>query len=244
MARGAQILRRWVEVRRDERRAIAVTFVTLFAMVAGHSILETARDALFLAKIPASQLPIAYFAIAVLIATVGQLTGALRNWVSRSSLLPGALAVCAALTSLFWFVLDGASGTMLFALYIWSGLVGTFVVGLFWIRVGDLFDVGQAKRLFPLIGIGGVAGATAGSILAGALLSTFESRHLIVAASVTYFFAALWVGWMWRVGESDGGESDYDRRSAKMSRLEILRREPYLRRLSLLIALSMITVTV
>ncbi|MEM6733333.1 MAG: Npt1/Npt2 family nucleotide transporter, partial [Myxococcota bacterium] len=236
--------KRWVEVRREERRAVLVAFVTLFAIVCGHSVLETARDALFLAKIPASRLPIAYFAIAVLIVLVGQLTSFLRRWVARAALLPGALAACAVCTGLFWSAIDGANNALLYTLYVWSGLVGTFVVGLFWIRVGDMFDVGQAKRLFPLIGIGGVAGATAGSLLARSLLASFESRHLILAAVCTYLFAAAWVAWSWTLSAPDRIESAYDQRSVSMTRFEILRREPYLRRLSILIALSMVTVTV
>ncbi len=243
-SRTVGLFKRWVEVRREERRAVLVAFVTLFMMVGAHSILETARDALFLATVPAEQLPIAYLAIAGAIAIVGQLTGNLRHWGIRGALLPGSLAICAVLTSLFWVGIDRANEAFLFVLYIWSGLVGTFVVGLFWLRVGDRFDVGQAKRLFPLIGIGGVAGATMGSITAGALLSAFPSRHLIFAASATYLLAGIWVAWMWGQDDGDPIESEYDRRSESMSRLEILRREPYLRRLSLLIAISMVTVTV
>lgn len=243
-AKAAGLFRRWVEVRREERRAVVVAFVTLFTMVGAHSILETARDALFLARVPAEELPIAYLAIAGLIAVVGQITGYLRRWVPRGALLPGALVVCAILTSAFWVGIDQANDAFLFVLYIWSGLVGTFVVSLFWLRLGDRFDVGQAKRLFPLIGIGGVVGATMGAVTAGALLEAFASRHLILAASVTYFLAGGWVAWTWSTGEGERTESDYDRRSESMSRWEILRREPYLRRLSLLIAVSMITVTV
>lgn len=236
--------KRWVEVRRDERRSVGVTFATLFAIVAGHSILETARDALFLAKLPASQLPIAYFAIAVLVVFVGQATGWLRGRVARVALLPVALISSGLLTAVFWLGLNREQTALLYVLYVWSGLVGTFVVGLFWIRVGDIFDVGQAKRVFPLVGIGGVAGATVGSLSAGFLLSYVEPSYLILAAASVYVAAGCWVVVSWSRSGSGENDSDYDRRSERMTRLEILRREPYLRRLSVLIALSMVTVTV
>ena len=38
--------------------------MTLFALIASHSILETARDALFLAKVPVTRLPWVFLAIA------------------------------------------------------------------------------------------------------------------------------------------------------------------------------------
>lgn len=233
-----------VDIRRGERAAVGVAFVTLMAVVAGHSLLETARDTLFLTKISPTGLPLAYFAIAVMIVLVGQGVGLLRSWVRRARLLPAALVASSVVTAGFWFAIDGASNAVLYALYVWSGVVGTFIVGLFWIRVGDLFDVGQAKRIFPLIGIGGVVGATTGSFLARVFLSTMVADGLIVAAALVYLIAAIWVAFMWTMNEPDGVDSAYEKRSADMSRLEILRREPYLRRLSMLIAMSMVTVTV
>src|SRR4029453_15815065 len=53
-------------VRPEERRIVWVGFATLLTIVAGHTVLETARDALFLADLPASRLPWAYLGIAVL----------------------------------------------------------------------------------------------------------------------------------------------------------------------------------
>ena len=44
-------------------RAAAGAFLTLAAVMAGHAILETARDALFLARVPVSRLPWVYLAV-------------------------------------------------------------------------------------------------------------------------------------------------------------------------------------
>ena len=40
------------EVRPGERRGAAAAFLTLFGILASHTLLETARDALFLARLP------------------------------------------------------------------------------------------------------------------------------------------------------------------------------------------------
>ena len=44
-------------IRKGERRQVWASFLTLFALIASHSVLETARDALFLAKVPVTRLP-------------------------------------------------------------------------------------------------------------------------------------------------------------------------------------------
>lgn len=54
------VFSRLLTIRTEDRRATRVAFLTLFGLLAGHAMLETARDALFLAKLPASQLPWAY----------------------------------------------------------------------------------------------------------------------------------------------------------------------------------------
>src|SRR5262245_3441602 len=57
-------VRRLVDIRAGEGRSIASAFFALLGITAGHTLLETARDALFLAKLPASRLPWMYLAIA------------------------------------------------------------------------------------------------------------------------------------------------------------------------------------
>src|SRR3954451_99766 len=52
-------------VRPGERRGAAAAFLTIFGILAGHTLLETARDALFLARLPPSELPGVYLAMAV-----------------------------------------------------------------------------------------------------------------------------------------------------------------------------------
>src|SRR5260221_6843918 len=51
-------------VRPEERPGAAAAFVTIFGILAAHTLLETARDALFLARLPASRLPWVYLIIA------------------------------------------------------------------------------------------------------------------------------------------------------------------------------------
>ena len=46
------MLRRLLDVRPEERRQMAIAFLVLFGILTAHTILETARDALFLARLP------------------------------------------------------------------------------------------------------------------------------------------------------------------------------------------------
>src|SRR4029077_9545986 len=95
------MLRRLLDVRPEERRSTTIAFLALFGILAAHTILETARDALFLARLPPSQLPWMYLAMAGVAAR-------LSNWSARRLRGPRALATllagCAAGTLSFWAI--------------------------------------------------------------------------------------------------------------------------------------------
>jgi AAA family ATP:ADP antiporter len=191
-SRLAVVLWRLLGVRREDRRDTAVAFATLVALLSGHAMLETARDALFLAKLAPEELPLAYIAVAVLalgVAKLNQLAGAR---VARRTLLSLTLVAGALVTAgFFWISTAGAVG--LVALYVWTGLLATVAVVQFWLQLGEALHVGQAKRLFAVIGAGGLVGATLGSALAGALLALpgFGARSLLLTAAAFMLLAAL-----------------------------------------------------
>jgi hypothetical protein len=59
-------MNRLLGVRPEDGRVVWMAFATLLTIVAAHAVLETARDALFLADLPATRLPWAYLGIAAL----------------------------------------------------------------------------------------------------------------------------------------------------------------------------------
>src|SRR5256885_4624560 len=59
------MLRGLTTIRPEERRGAVAAFLTIFGILAGHTLLETARDALFLARLPPSELPGVYLVMAV-----------------------------------------------------------------------------------------------------------------------------------------------------------------------------------
>lgn len=170
-------------IRADERRDVWAGFFTLFGLIGGHSILETARDALFLAKVPAGHLPW------VFLLTAGLSFGAVRfqnlfsgRGAARTAL--SAWTLGAGLVTFAFFALGARLGSAgLYALYVWSGLVTTLSLVHFWTLVGGLFSVTQAKRLYGFIGAGSVFGAIFGSGAASALAKVMPAQHLLLVSA-------------------------------------------------------------
>lgn len=62
--------------------------------------------------------------------------------------------------------------------YVWLSVISLFVNSLFWAFMVDIFDVGQGKRMFAFIGIGGTLGALAGGWATKSISRLTDSVYL------------------------------------------------------------------
>ena len=179
---------RWFSVRAGEGRAAWGGFAFLLGLVGSHTLLETARDALFLARLPAARLPFVYLGIAALSLGSSKLGG----WVSprRSLLAWTAAAALGTLACHLWLGRNGQAGRFgmfgLYVLYVWSGVISAQVLVGFWSLLGEALSVTQAKRLYPLIGAGSVSGALLGSALATWLARALGAESLLLSAAIGF----------------------------------------------------------
>jgi AAA family ATP:ADP antiporter len=233
------------DIRADERRLTLAAFLTLLGVMTGHALLETARDALFLARLSPTRLPWVYLAIAgvsvMLFAWQQQAASGPGNRNSLRNLLCGSALV----TFGFWLLVRGHATWALYALYIWTGIFATLVIVRFWILAGDLFTVSQAKRLFAFIGAGSAVGAISGAMLARVLTVALPAQHLLLAATGMLLLTAL--GPLRLLPELDGQESRPPSSGAGTSEvarsLRIVWNQPFLRRLAGIVLVSTVTVT-
>src|SRR5687767_7061091 len=112
-----------VDVREGEGLLAVGTFFALLGIVAGHTILETARDALFLSKLPPSQLTLVYAAVAIATLGVSSWNGKFVRRFGQRNALVFTLVIGAYVTTVLYF--QEMTAAVLFILYGWSALIGT-----------------------------------------------------------------------------------------------------------------------
>ena len=125
-------------------RTPLVLGLVLFGIMAAHALLETARDALFLAHVGPGHLASAYLAIAL---TALVAVGAVRRWGGKRSprrVLIGFLALAAGGTGGLAATITQAPAVV-FVLYVWTGLVATLAVPALWTLVDRVLRIGDAK---------------------------------------------------------------------------------------------------
>lgn len=180
------------DIREGERRYALAGFFSLFGILCAHQLLETARDALFLASIPASKLPWMYIVIAVLASGIA--------WVQRFGKhagtqdcrpLSGWLVVSAGITTGFYFLIQNETFLTLSSLYVWTSVMSAVILVSLWTLAGTAFSTPQARRIFPFLGAGSVLGAIVGTGIARYLTSVLSARSLVLAAAVALLVTGL-----------------------------------------------------
>jgi len=221
-------------IRRDSK----IAFGVLFGILVSHSLLETARDTLFLTSLPANRLPLVYLAIAILTlcVAIGQRRYLLH--VERRFYLASVLFVTSLITGGFWFWAGPNSPASLYCFYIWTGMVVTVSTGIFWLLQSSKYSVTEAKRVFAYIGAGGLSGATVGSILSGVLLHWFSARELMLVAAATLLLTAIFT-FLLSASDTRAGKSSQNESLG----IKVFFRHPYTRQLIRLVLVTSFTIT-
>ena len=166
-------IRDYFNVEREEVRPTLGLSLYLLLGIASVICLKAAADSLFLSEFDAKRLPVVDLAVTVLVGGVVGLYLRLGNRMSleRLTLITQGFLVLNLIGMWYLLRIDffGARGV----LYVWVGLFAVLIPSQVWSLAAGLFDTRQAKRLFSLIGAGGILGAALGGQFA-----SWAGRHL------------------------------------------------------------------
>lgn len=242
--------RSFIDVHPGERRNTFAAFATLLAITTGHTLLETARDAFFLAKMPASRLPWMYLLIVVLALGIAQIRAARAD--SKVG-VAASFIVAACITTVFWALMWGGTPTptVLYALYVWTGLFGSWAMVQVWTLLGRAHTMTQAKRLYGFIGAGAVLGGVVGAVAARLSISLLSPRSAVLLAAGLFVLAAvpcliISLPVEAKAPKRRGKRHDHDDDVKRPIRAtaELLWENAFARRVLLIVLVSTITVTV
>lgn len=236
---------RWLSIEVGNRTHAWAASVILLITMAGHTVLETARDSLFLSRAPVTQLPFIYAAIAVAALLAAELGGRLHARISRRALLALTLLGGALGSAAFVVPFRAGAAWAPHAFYVWMAIVATLAVAQFWLLLSELFTVAEAKRLYALISAGGLLGAALGGVLARIAGQRFGDAALLWLGSGLFLVAALIPALTGGLRPVTASREPYmpPSEAGRGAALRDLRSERYLRRLLGLALLSTIAVT-
>ncbi len=176
-------LSRFLNVRPGEGPRAAALFGHLLIVIATLIVLKSVASALFLKRLDPTSLPYLYIGSAIVVSVVVSLSTRFIDRVPRRALILATTLVFAASLAFFWGALRRPHGDWVYpALYLWVEVYGTVMTIQFWTLAGDLFTGRQGRRLFGLIGAGGVLGSIVGGAVVSFSAGPLGTENLLLLA--------------------------------------------------------------
>ncbi len=175
-------------VQTGELRAVILSFIYFFCVLAAYYVMRPVREQLA-AAVGSTQLPWFYGATFLAMLALAPVFGALVSRYPRPIVVPllNIVFIACLLAFVPLFTQHGllsprALGVLFF---VWVSVFNLFVVSIFWIFMTDIWSVAQARRLFPIIALAATAGAVTGPILTRHLVNIVGvGRLLLVSAGL------------------------------------------------------------
>ncbi len=211
---------------------------TSAAMIAHQVAGKAARDTLFLTSFSVSVLP-GVMAVGAVLSLVAAL------WISRlltrsspAAVLPILFGASMAGMVIEWGVGQVAPAAMAIAIYLHLAVFGPLLMTAFWSLINERFDPHTARRAVGRIAIGGTIGGVLGALMAWRVATLVELPTLVLILAALH--GACLVGTLvLRARARIAPRAIIDEPAhVQVSAVRLLRREPYLRNLALLVALA------
>jgi AAA family ATP:ADP antiporter len=175
-----RVLSSLAAIERHEIPAVVAAFCLFFCILGGYFAVRPVRDTVgtIIGGDRVADLWIATWACSLAIVP---LYGAVVSRFRRSVFLPWTYGLVAAALAGVGLLLtaDGANIAAGQFFYVFISVLNLFLISVFWSFLVELFESGQAKRLFPVIAAGGTAGALAGPLFTDFAVRTIGNEGIL-----------------------------------------------------------------
>ncbi len=227
--------------RSDTEAAARAGMICAGAMVAQQVGLKAARDTIFLSSFSVTSLPIMLAASALVSIAFVLLASRVMTRVGPARLVPGAFSVSGALLVAEWSLARSFPRGVAVAVFLHVGTFGAILISGFWLLVSERFDPRTAKRRVGRIAAMGTLGGLVGALVAervtayGGVLATLPvlaALHFVCAGAVRL------LGPPEGPAAADPSGPAAASPDAARSPLDLVRRNPYLSSVALLVVVG------
>jgi AAA family ATP:ADP antiporter len=182
--RSPKVRRSATLIEANETRAVTLSFLTVFTVMAAYYFLRPVRDSMASdwSDAEISQLwTIQFFLSAALVMVYGYVCSRMRFRL----LVPAIYGFYAVTFALFYLGSSFVADAVLLdkSFYVWVSLFSLFHLSVFWSFMADTFNIEQSKRLFPFIAAGASAGAAAGPLVVAVIATDVGNENLMLLAA-------------------------------------------------------------
>ncbi|UCD52745.1 MAG: hypothetical protein JSW27_08925, partial [Phycisphaerales bacterium] len=158
-------LRGLIDIRREERNQTAAMFTYIFLVIAVLIVVKSVRASLFLQKFGAESLPYVYLLIAGVAGTIATLYQRFAKKIAIHRLIVATVVLVISNLVLFRIIAGTQWPPLAYVFYVWVAVYSILATAQFWMLANYIYDPRQAKRLFPILGVGATLGGIAGGYI-------------------------------------------------------------------------------
>jgi AAA family ATP:ADP antiporter len=177
------------DIRPGEHLRTWSMFFYLLSVLFAYYILKPVSRAMFLTKFDVDKLPQLYILIALFGGVFAYLYSKLAAKSSLGAAVLATMSLSVACLVAMWALIHLA--WMIYVLNIFVSLFSIVLVSQGWLVASNLFDAREAKRLYPLLGMGMVLGAAFGGEFTSRTALLVGTRNLLLASAVMVVLAYL-----------------------------------------------------
>jgi len=201
-------LSRIAGIRRSELGITALMAANYYLVLVTYYFLKPARDSLFLVKVSPEQLPLVFILTALIAAPVTSIYARAGRTLRLDRLIYISVGVIIANLALLRYLVQLPYDWVYYMFYAWVSIFGALTTSQFWLLANAVFDAAQAKRVFVLLGLGGIVGAFTGGEVTSFMVTSFgvSTEDLLFFCMAFLAISAVLSGLSWRLRPVAGAD--------------------------------------
>jgi len=190
----ARLLKAVANVEPLEVKAVSISFVYFFFLMASYFILKSLRDAegTIYGVDHLQELFTGTFLLSFIVAP---LYAGFASRIRLATFLPWVYGVIAISMLGFYFAFQAPENNrwIAAAFYVWLSTLNMLIISVFWSMMADIFSTSQAKRLFGFIAAGGTVGTIVAPAFNAFFVKTVGPNTLLLISAAGFAITALMV---------------------------------------------------
>lgn len=194
-----------LDVRKGEILLTALMFFAYYLILVTYYFLKPARDSLFLVKVDPLQLPVVFIITALVTVPVVTIYSRAGKSLRLNQLMTITSGILIVNLLILRYLIQWDSAWVYYLFYTWVSIYGALTTSQFWLLSNAVYDSSQAKRIFVLLGLGGIIGAFTGGQVTSLIIREFgvQTPDLLYFCVAFLLIVMLLVNIIWKIKRSD-----------------------------------------
>lgn len=189
------------DIRKGEIALTLLMFSNYYLILVTYYFLKPARDSLFLTKASPQELPLVFILTALVAAPVVSFYSRAGNKLKLNHLSLITIGVIVINLFILRWLIQIDQPWVYYVFYAWVSIYGALTTSQFWLLANVVYDATQAKRIFSILGLGGILGAFTGGEVTGFIVKTLgvSTENLLFFCIGFLVISALMIILIWSI---------------------------------------------